>query len=182
MMIMTQANDADLRLRDFKVLSVVLRERSLTRAAEALNTTQPSVSKVLARLRIHFGDPLFVRNGQAMNPTPRALEIAAPLQSLLIAADTLCTPTPSFDPRTSDRTFKILTADTGFALLLPALLRKIATDGATLTLQAVPLDSRHFDAKLESGRGRLGDRCLPERSTWAAASAPLLRWVGNPTI
>jgi DNA-binding transcriptional LysR family regulator len=66
MMIMTEANDADLRLRDFKVLSVVLRERSLTRAAEALNTTQPSVSKVLARLRIHFGDPLFVRSGQAI--------------------------------------------------------------------------------------------------------------------
>src|SRR6266436_3078730 len=47
LMIMTESNDADLRLRDFKVLSVVLRERSLTRAAEALDTTQPSVSKVL---------------------------------------------------------------------------------------------------------------------------------------
>jgi DNA-binding transcriptional LysR family regulator len=42
MMVMTQANDADHRLRDFKVLSVVLRERSLTRGAEALNTIQPS--------------------------------------------------------------------------------------------------------------------------------------------
>jgi DNA-binding transcriptional LysR family regulator len=98
---------------------------------------------------------------RAMNPTPRALEIAAPLQSLLIAADMLCTPTPSFDPRTSDRTFKILTADTGFALLLPALLRKIATDGATLTLQAAPLDSRHFDAKLESGEADLAIAAYP---------------------
>ena len=56
---MTSTNDVDLRLRDFRVLSVVLRELSLTRAAEALETTQPSVSKVLARLRTHFDDPLF---------------------------------------------------------------------------------------------------------------------------
>src|SRR3981189_1936044 len=102
MKIMTKSNDDDLKLRDLKVLSVVLRERSLNRAAEALDTTQPSISKVLARLRIHFGDPLFVRTGQAMNPTPKAVEIAAPLHSLLATANLLRTPTPSFDPRTSD--------------------------------------------------------------------------------
>src|SRR5215468_8387816 len=129
MMTMTEVNDTDLKLRDLKVLNIVLRERSLTRAAEALDTTQPSVSKVLARLRAHFGDPLFVRNGQAMEPTPKALEIAVPLRGLLTAADTLCTPTPSFDPRNSDRVFKVLTADTGFALLLPALLSRIAKEG-----------------------------------------------------
>lgn len=68
-MIMTRLNDADLRLRDLKVLSAALRERSLTRAAEALDTTQPSVSKVLSRLRAHFDDPLFVsqRLGHAPN-------------------------------------------------------------------------------------------------------------------
>src|SRR5712671_6893345 len=66
MKIMTELNDGDLRLRDFKVLSVLLRERSLTRAAEALDTTQPSISKVLARLRIHFDDPLFIRAVVAM--------------------------------------------------------------------------------------------------------------------
>jgi DNA-binding transcriptional LysR family regulator len=162
MMVMKKLNDTELRLRDFKVLNVVLRERSLTRAAEALDTTQPSVSKVLSRLRTHFGDPLFVRNGQAMNPTPKALEIAAPLRSLLVATDTLCTPTPSFDPRNSDRTFKILTADTGFALLLPALLNKIAREGPRLTLQGVPLDSRHFESKLESGEADLAIGAYPK--------------------
>jgi DNA-binding transcriptional LysR family regulator len=155
MMIMTDLNDGDLRLRDFKVLSVVLRERSLTRAAEALDTTQPSVSKVLARLRTHFDDPLFIRTGQAMNPTPKTMEIEGPLRSLLIAADTLCTPTPSFDPRTSDRIFKVLTTDVGLARFLPPLLSKMAKEGPKLTLQAVPLDSRHFETKLESGEADL---------------------------
>jgi DNA-binding transcriptional LysR family regulator len=166
MMIMTRANDADLRLRDLKVLNVVLRERSLTRAAEALDTTQPSVSKVLMRLRTHFGDPLFVRNGQAMNPTPKVLEMAVPLRGLLIAADALCTPTPSFDPRTSNRTFKVLTADAGFALLLPALLSKIAKEGPRLSLQAVPLDSRHFESKLESGEADLAIGHYPKAPRW----------------
>ena len=100
---MTIGNDTDLKLRDFKVLGVVLRERSLTRAAEALETTQPSVSKVLARLRTHFDDPLFVRHGQAMHPTTKALEISEPLRGLLLAADTLAEPSRRFDPRTSDR-------------------------------------------------------------------------------
>jgi len=113
--IITKVNDADLRLRDFNVLSVVLRERSLTRAAEALETTQPSVSKVLARLRTHFDDPLFVRHGLTMHPTAKALEISEPLHGLLLAADTLAEPSRRFDPRTSDRVFKILTADVGMA-------------------------------------------------------------------
>ncbi len=159
---MTESNDPDFRLWDFKVLNVVLRERSLTRAAEVLDTTQPAVSKVLARLRAYFGDPLFVRNGQAMNPTPKALEIAEPLRSLLVAADTLCTPTPPFDPRTSDRTFKVLTADTGSAILLPALLRRMATEGPRLALEAVPLDSRHFETKLESGEADLAIGAYPK--------------------
>jgi DNA-binding transcriptional LysR family regulator len=162
MMIMPKSNDTDLRLRDLKVLSVVLRERSLTRAAEALDTTQPSVSKVLARLRTHFGDPLFVRNGQAMHPTPMALEIAEPLRGLLLAADTLPKSTLSFDPRTSDRVFKILMADVGMACFLPLFLSKMAREGNKLTLQALPLGSRHFESKLESGEADLAVGAFPK--------------------
>ena len=70
---MTTRN-ADLSLRDLRVLDVLLRERSLTRAAEQLGTTQPSISKVLARLRARFADPILTRSGQEMHPTPKALE------------------------------------------------------------------------------------------------------------
>src|SRR6266849_153379 len=159
---MPKSNDADLKLRDLKVLSVVLRERSLTRAAEALDTTQPSVSKVLARLRTHFGDPLFVRNGQAVHPTAKALEIAEPLRRLLLAADTLRKPSPSFDPRTSDRVFKLLMADVGMACFLPLFLSKMAKEGTRLTLQALPLDSGHFESKLESGEADLAVGAFPK--------------------
>src|SRR5262249_20661216 len=88
MIIMIDGNDADLRLRDLRTLNVVLRERNLTRAAQILGTTQPSVSKVLARLRMHFGDPLVIRNGNARDGhpvqlPPRAAEMADPLRNLL---------------------------------------------------------------------------------------------------
>ncbi|OQW61516.1 MAG: hypothetical protein A4S14_17120 [Proteobacteria bacterium SG_bin9] len=162
MVIMTEQNDADFRLWELKVLNAVLRERSLTRAAEALDTTQPAVSKVLARLRAHFGDPLFVRNGQAMNPTAKTLELAAPLHTLLTAAGTLSSPTPPFDPRTSDRMFKVLMTDTGFSLMLPPLLGRIAKEGPKLTLDGVPLDSKHFELKLESGEADLAIGTYPK--------------------
>lgn len=161
---MTESNETDLRLRDFKVLSVVLRERSLTRAAEVLDSTQPAVSKVLARLRVHFGDPLFVRNGHAMNPTPRALELAEPLRGLLIAADTLRVSTPAFDPHTSNRVFKLLASDVGMTRFLPALIGKIAMEGSKLMLQAAPLDSKHFESKLESGEADLAIGAFPKAS------------------
>ena len=143
--------NADLSLRDLRVLDVLLRERSLTRAAEQLGTTQPSISKVLARLRTRFGDPLLTRSGQEMHPTPRALEIERPLRGLLLSADVLDRSTPAFAPATSDRTFKLLLSDVGMVIFLPPLTRRLAQEGARLRVHAVPLDSRHFDSKLESG-------------------------------
>ena len=77
---MTIQNSADLRVRDLRVLSLILQERNLTRAAERLDTTQPAISKVLAKLRAHFGDPLFVRGSDGMRPTARAQEIAPRLR------------------------------------------------------------------------------------------------------
>src|SRR5262249_40339408 len=140
--------------------NVVLQERNLTRAAQTLGTTQPSVSKVLARLRTHFGDPLVIRNGNArdghaMQLTPRAAEMADPLRNLLVASDALCTSAPSFNPLTSDRVFKVLVSDVGTILFLPPLVTRIGREGSELSLRAVPLDSRHFELKLESGEADL---------------------------
>ena len=54
------------------VLEAIHAERSLTRASEVLNITQPAVSNALARLRTHFEDPLFVREGRGVKPTAMA--------------------------------------------------------------------------------------------------------------
>jgi hypothetical protein len=67
---MADVASSELNLRELRILHALLRERSITRTAELLATTQPGISKVLRHLRAQFGDPLFVRNGHAM-PRPR---------------------------------------------------------------------------------------------------------------
>ena len=150
------ANIPDVPLRDLRTLEVLLGGHSLTRAATVLRTSQPSVSKALARLRTHFRDPLLVRDGQTMRPTPRALEIASPLRDLLRAFDTINTTTDEpFDPQSSDRVFKLLVSDVGMVRFLPPLTAHLAAIGPKLKLEAVPLDSHHFEAKLATGDAAL---------------------------
>jgi len=60
---MPDSNFMDVQLRDLHLLQVMLSEGSLTRAAALLDTTQPTLSKALARLRLQLGDPLLVRDG-----------------------------------------------------------------------------------------------------------------------
>ena len=62
-------NEDDISLRHLRVLTLLLEVGSLTRAAQILDTTQPTVSKILTKLRAHFGDPLFVRVGLSMHLT-----------------------------------------------------------------------------------------------------------------
>jgi len=108
---MAKATYQDLNLRDLRMLQALLQRRSITCAAQAMETTQPQVSKVLARLRTKFSDPLFVRQGQAMHPTPKALGIADRLHHLLAAADGLRAEEAEFDPAHSDRQFSLLLTD-----------------------------------------------------------------------
>ena len=86
---MDQKAYSELSLRELRVLNALLQLRSITRTAQAMETTQPAISKMLRRLRAQFSDPLFVRNGQAMQPTAKALDIADRLRVLLAAADGL---------------------------------------------------------------------------------------------
>lgn len=159
---MPRSNDHGVRLRDLEILDLVLREHSLTRAAEQLETTQPTISKVLARLRTQFQDPLLVRDGIRMRPTPRAAEIVTPLRALLRAADGIRRPARgAFDPGASDRMFKLLLTDVGMIRFLPPLTAHLAAAGPRLRLEAVPLDSRHFEAKLAAGEADLALGTFP---------------------
>jgi DNA-binding transcriptional LysR family regulator len=158
---MPRSNEG-VQLRDLRILEVVLGELSLTRAAERLATSQPTISKVLARLRGQFHDPLLVRDGQAMRPTPRAQELVAPLRALLAAADGIRRPPHGgFDPATSQRRFRLVVTDVGMIRFLPPLTARLAAAGPGLTLEAVPLDARHFELKLAAGDADLALGAFP---------------------
>jgi DNA-binding transcriptional LysR family regulator len=149
-------NETDLKLRDLRDLEVMLTEGSLTRAAARLNTTQPSLSKALVRLRTHFEDPLLVRDGQIMRATPMGAGMLAPLRELLGAANGIGNAANGrFDPASSHRKFRLLLSDVGMVLFLPALTARLAASGPKLKLEAIPLDSHNFEARLASGEADL---------------------------
>jgi DNA-binding transcriptional LysR family regulator len=112
----------DIRKVDFNLLvafDAVFDELSVSRAAERLALTQPTVSGMLIRLRDLFHDPLFVRTQRGMLPTPRAEALAMPVKSLLEDAKALVAPA-HFDPATAQMTFSITVNDyMQYALVIP---------------------------------------------------------------
>jgi len=154
----------DVTLGRLKVLSLLLEVGSLTQTAEILGISQPSVSKALGKLRAHFGDPLLVRVGTVMRPTPKALALTEPLRALLTASDALRAPT-DFDPATSEREFTCLVTEVGMIQFVPALMRKLEQAGPGLRLRALPLDSRPFEPRLEAGEADVAVGYFPEAAT-----------------
>jgi DNA-binding transcriptional LysR family regulator len=155
----------DVTLGRLKVLSLLLEVGSLTRAAQILGISQPSVSKALARLRAYFGDPLLVRVGSVMRPTPKALALTEPLRALLDASEALSASGRAFDPKTSVREFACLVTEVGMVQLIPALMQRLERAGPGLSLRAVPLDAGPFEPRLEAGEADVAVGYFPEAAS-----------------
>lgn len=130
----------DFKTVDGQLLStflLVLEESSVTKAAERLGVTQSSVSHSLARLRSFIGDPLFVRSGQSMLPTARALALREPVQSVLDGLEGL-THQRNFDPLDDDLFFIVAANDMQRELIFPELLRELREDGIRVAFEFIP--------------------------------------------
>lgn len=113
-------NSLDLNL--LQTLSVLLTELNVTRAAQRLHLSQPSVSAQLARLRTHFDDPLLLPGPRGMLPTARAEALREPLRLALEAVERAVAPPEIFNPANAGITWRIAATDyTSSALVLPAL-------------------------------------------------------------
>jgi DNA-binding transcriptional LysR family regulator len=163
---MDQEAYSELSLRELRVLYALLQQRSITRTAQAMETSQPSISKMLRRLRAQFSDPLFVRNGQAMQPTAKALDIADRLRVLLAAADGLRAVASEFDSASSDRRFSLLLTDVGMIRFLPPLIAHLASVAPNISVRAVPLDARQFEHRLETGEADLAFGAFPKAARY----------------
>lgn len=103
-------------------LDTLLKERNVTRAAAKLGISQSAMSHTLRRMRALFEDPLFVSTPRGMIPTPRAQELAGPIERMLQDVEHLLDQ-PRFDPGTARRKFKLIASDYTQLVLLPPLLR-----------------------------------------------------------
>src|SRR5436189_25212 len=120
------AHLANLDLNLLVALRELLRERSVTRAAERLGVTQPAASAALSRLRRHFGDELLVRDRGEYTLTPLGAQLAEQADAVCTAAQRLFAASADFDPATSEREFTLVMADYTIVVMGEALSRAIA--------------------------------------------------------
>ena len=123
--------DADLRLMG--VLHLLLQTCSVTRTAEILGVTQPTVSRSLAQLRKQLGDPLLVKSGNTMLLTRRAENMRVPLMEWLAHGRSLLT-ADTFVPAEAVREFRVASTDFGVLSVIRPKLRKLAEQAPNCTL------------------------------------------------
>ncbi|RXE89521.1 LysR family transcriptional regulator [Pseudoalteromonas sp. A757] len=134
------------------IFDAIMAEQSVTAAADRLALTQPSVSKALSRMRYVWKDPLFVRDGRGIKPTPRAeilwREVRPAIQTLIEA-----TSEQQFAPTRSERTFRIALTDGMTRILWLPLRQRIEQQAPKINLHAMPFrgngESLLLDARVD---------------------------------
>lgn len=147
------------------VVEAVLQYRTITRAAEALDVSQSALSHSLARLRTRLGDPLFVRVGGEMRPTPLVTQLADPIgRSLRIIRDEVLS-TSEFDPVQTKRVFRIGVGEVGAFLIVPRVLRLLRERAPLAQVAALDVPRHEIVAALEEGRLDVAIGYYPELKT-----------------
>ncbi|EZH84854.1 LysR family transcriptional regulator [Aeromonas hydrophila] len=122
-------------------LKVLLETRNISRAAELLRLSQPSISKQLGQLRSEFGDELLVREGQRWLLTPRAEALAAQLADSLGTLERLYE-APGFDPSRCERVFRLASSDYVAQHILPDICAALAREAPLAALEYSLWDKR----------------------------------------
>lgn len=130
-------------------LDVLLTEGSVARAARRLRLSPSAMSRALARLRDATGDPLLVRAGRALVPTPRAIELREPVNRLVQEGEAVLRRARKFDVADLDRTFTLSTSDGFVENFGPALIAHVAAEAPRVRLR--------FTQKLETDTASLRD-------------------------
>ncbi|MEU0191423.1 LysR family transcriptional regulator [Streptomyces afghaniensis] len=136
----TQSSGLDLNL--LVALDVLLEEQSVGGAARRLHLSEPAMSRTLGRIRKALGDPVLVRAGRRMVPTPRALAVRAEVSAVVERARALFAPAET-DLRTVTRTFTVLCHDAVAAACGPDLFTRAARDAPGIRLRF--LTESHVD-------------------------------------
>ncbi|MCW7539456.1 LysR substrate-binding domain-containing protein [Aquabacterium sp. A7-Y] len=141
--LMSHIRERDFRGMDLNLLVtllVLLREKSVSKAAACLHLGQPAISGALSRLRALFKDELLVRSQGGMQPTPRALELQAALAPALELIQAVVSDTPVFDPATATRTFLLGLPDWVDIWLLSPLLAILHREAPGVRVAVVATD------------------------------------------
>lgn len=137
-------------VKQLQLLDVLYTTRSVTKTAERLGQTQPTVSTWLKQIRDKVGDPLFIRTSKEMIPTPRADVMVEKAREILEALRQISGAVPHFDPATSTRVFRICAPDSAHITMIPRLLQYIRGVAPNVQVETLPVNE-NTARLLESG-------------------------------
>lgn len=126
-------------------LDALLRERSVTRAGEAVGLSQSAMSGVLGRLRHSFKDELLVRVGRRLELTPLAEDLLEPVRQCVAQLTELVEQRTGFDPAEEHRTFAVAATDYATFVLLQPLLRLLASEAPGIVVRMIQLEPASID-------------------------------------
>jgi DNA-binding transcriptional LysR family regulator len=152
-------------------LDVLLAEGSVARAAKRLRLSPSAMSRALARLRETTGDPLLVRAGRGLVPSPRALALREQVARLVQDGETILRPVAQLDLKKLVRTFTLRTSDGLIETFGPALITRVSREAPSVRLRFVPkLDKESGplrDGTVDLETGIIGKTTGPEVRTQA---------------
>jgi DNA-binding transcriptional LysR family regulator len=155
------------------VFEAILKERSVSRAAERLNLTQSAVSHSLARLRALMDDPLFVRSRRGMEPTSFAESIAGRVTGVLGEIRGILASERAFEPASSTQRFTIGMTDYIGFVVMPRLARRLGDAAPKVRIVVLPTNAHGCTNLLERGELDLFVGTVPPDPPGTLASSDL---------
>ena len=168
-----QPSHEDLNL--LVVFEVLMETRSVSKAGERLQLSQPSMSHALSKMRKAFDDPMFVRVKNEMQPTAKALEVAEPIRQALELARRQIFSKVALDLRTSSRLFTICMTDVGETCYLPMVINAVRKQAPCVRLRTVSPIVEKLEEGLESGGVDLAIGYFPDIKSGGVFQQRLLR-------
>lgn len=132
-------------------LKALLDTGNVSKAADRLGVSQPSISQALKRLREVLGDPLFVRSGNQLQPTPRAMALAHGVAQVAQTLELMEQPPTAFTPATAQRHFVVSFSDIAEFNALPRLALEMRQEAPACTLRSVRPAGSDLVQALERG-------------------------------
>jgi DNA-binding transcriptional LysR family regulator len=153
------------------VLDVLLAEGSVAGAAQRLRLSPSATSRALARLRKNTGDPLLVRAGRGLVPTPRAIELRQRVARIVQDGEQVLRPIETLDLKRLSRTFTLRTSEGFVETFGPGLVARVCKDAPLVRLRFVQKPDKDSaplrDGSADLETGVVGDSTGPEVRTRA---------------
>lgn len=152
--------DFDLNL--LRVIVAVYDARSVSRAAQSLGVSQPTVSTALGKLRRTFGEPLFVKTAAGVSPTARAHALATHAREMLARVADQVLVDRGFDPATTSGVFTFALSDVGEMVFLPKILERLQREAPGASIRSVARTPQQIEQGMDRGEIDLAVGYFPD--------------------